>query len=87
MKNLNFKMLIANTKGDVSLGRVSYWLVLVILMIFWGIQYDIPSSLEIVFLTLCSYNLGTKVNNTIQVHLETKGRKTKAGSEDPEDII
>ena len=81
MKKLNWKCLIAMPNGNVSLGRVSYWLSFIALFALWMLQWEVPSSAEIVFLTLCSYNLGTKVNDTIKAHLNNKQKKIEENIE------
>ena len=78
---LNWKALIASKNGDVSLGRISYWVCLLTMMVFWVLQWPIVSSLETVFLALMGYNLGTKVTETIQAHYQTKQVIEKKDSE------
>lgn len=80
MNKLNFKALISERNGNVSLGRVSYWVTFGIIIFMWLSQWPVQSSLEIVFLTLCTYNLGTKVNETIQAHIKSKGMKSDEGN-------
>lgn len=74
---LNWNALIASKTGEVSLGRVSYWVCMIMLIVFWVLQWNVVSSLETVFLALMGYNLGTKVNETLQAHYQTKQMSKK----------
>jgi len=62
---MNFKRLVSEDGKNMSLGRVSFWLMLPLMFAYWCYFYpfsgkDAPESLLMSFVTVLGYNLGKK---------------------------
>jgi uncharacterized protein YybS (DUF2232 family) len=65
---------------QVSLGRVSFWIVLVILCIMWCQQTAIPDTLFWTWMTLVGYNLAKKPLNIASTYLNFKKMKEEVAN-------
>lgn len=75
MLKLNFKHLITEDNKNISLGRISFWIVFAILLVYWIIDLyiiancgeivEVPDSLLYAFFSLLMYNTGKKISNVI----------------------
>jgi hypothetical protein len=81
MKNINWLAIIIE-KGNLSLGRVSYWVVLFVASYMWIASIMVPESLLIVLMALLSYNLGKKSLDAFNAYSLLKNGKTEEGSGD-----
>jgi hypothetical protein len=59
-------------KGGVSLGRVSYWIVLAVACYMWVSNIIVQESLLLMLMSLLSYNLGKKSLDVFAVWAESK---------------
>jgi hypothetical protein len=58
--------LISEEKETMSLGRVTFWIVLLYMSWFWfSSEYEIPSTLITTFEWVMGYNFGKKILSTI----------------------
>ena len=70
-------------KGSLSLGRVSYWIVLCVASYMWIASIMVPESLLIVLMALLSYNLGKKSLDAFNSYTVIKnGPKEKKQDDD-----
>ena len=62
---MNWKKLISENGTDVSVGRMSFWTVFIVLLVYWvgdlcGLDRQVPDSLLYAFMALLTYNTTKK---------------------------
>lgn len=67
---------------NLSLGRVSYWVVLIVACTMWLTSIIVPESLLIVLMALLSYNLGKKSLDAFSMWSELKNGKKEEDEEE-----
>lgn len=96
-RQFNFKHLITEDNKNISLGRVSFWIVFLILFIYWimdlyvvancGEIIEVPDSLLYAFFSLLMYNTGKKISGSIMKRNEKLSKFYNDNLEEEKDDI
>jgi hypothetical protein len=67
--------LICSTGKYVSIGRVSFWIVMCIMVFMWLAQWPVPESLVWSWTTIVGYNLVKKPLGTVDEYVKNKNKQ------------